>query len=60
MEIKITVKDEEACNIIKEHVLGSLPDSTIADKKIEVSQSYGDFTIYIEDKVKPIKDEEEV
>ena len=60
MEIKITIKEKESCSIIKDHVLKSLPDSTIANKKIEVSQSYGEFTVYVENRVEPIKNEEEV
>jgi hypothetical protein len=52
MEIIITIKEKESCSIIKDHVLKSLPDST-TNKKIDVSQSYGEFTVYIEDRTEP-------
>lgn len=58
MDIEIKIKDIESCGIILKHVLKVFPEVDESIQNVEVSHSYGDFTVRISDKVEAKKPEE--
>ena len=56
MKITIKVENNEAKEIIKSYVMKQIP-MDFTDKEIYVSNSYGEFTVEITDKVEAVKDE---
>ena len=55
MKIKIRLDNKEAMDIIKEYVLDELPIDT-NNKDVYVSESYGSYSVEIEDKVVDAKE----
>lgn len=58
MDVEIKIKDEEAKDVILDHVLETFPEIDRATKDIDILQSYGDFTVRISDKVEAEEPEE--
>lgn len=53
MKIKISLDREEVIEIVKKYVSKTLPVKDIEAKEIYVSESYGSFTVNIEEKIEP-------
>lgn len=59
MKIKISLDRKEVIEIVKEHISKTFPIDNIGDKEIDVSESYGSFTVDIEDRLEPTDQKEE-
>ena len=54
MKITIKVENNEAKEIIKSYVMKQIP-MDFTDKEIYVSNSYGEFTVEITDKIEEVE-----
>ena len=51
MKIEIELKREEVKEIIEKHVLSEFPNINFGAREIYTSESYGTFTVAIEEKI---------
>lgn len=58
MDIEIKIKDEEAKEVILDHALKTFPEIDESTQDVDISYSYGDFTVRISDKIEEKEPEE--